>query len=83
MGLLGRPGQERGDVLGELASGRGRAVRVLDDVVVERLGHGDPAAGEVRVVVEALLGLDARGRIVIARQQRVQIVLFSYSRLEI
>lgn len=65
--FFGRPSQKLGDVLGELTGGSSRAVRVLDDIVVERLGHGNPAAVEIRIVVQALFRLDASRRIMIAR----------------
>ena len=40
--------------LGLLRLGGGGAVVVLDATIVEHLGHGDGAAGEVGVVVQAL-----------------------------
>jgi hypothetical protein len=48
----------------------GGAVIILDPPVREHLGHGDGAAGEVGVVVQALAHAHARGGVAVAQQQR-------------
>lgn len=48
---LGGPFQERGHVLGYLAGSGWGAILILNDLIVQRLRHGNGAAGEVRVVV--------------------------------
>ena len=72
---LGGPVEELDDVLGLLGDGGGGTVLVLDSTVVERRGHGDGAAGEVRVVVEAgHHGLAGRG-VAVAGEEVEEVVL--------
>jgi hypothetical protein len=75
LGVRG-PGEELGDVFGELGGVVGGSVLVLDDLVVDGTGHGDGAAREVRVVVQALTDVDARGRVVVASQEGENVILF-------
>lgn len=72
---LGRPLQESADVFGELAQCGGCAIAVLDDLVVQCLGHADGHTGKVRVVVLALRHLETRRGVAVAGQQREHIVL--------
>ena len=72
---LGCPVQERDDVLRELRGRRRGAVLVLDEAVEDDTGHGDGATGEVRVVVHALTDLDTSGRVDVAGQERVDVIL--------
>ena len=71
----GGPGQEGAHVLGQLGLRGGRAVLVLDNLVVERRIHADSSAGVVRVEALAVLQLYSRRGVTVPIQKMVDIVL--------
>ena len=76
----GGPGQEGAHVLGQLGLGGGGPVIVLDNLVVERSGHTDSSTRVVRVEVLAFPQLDTCGRIAVAVEKMVDVVLVSVSK---
>ena len=71
---LGRPHQEGGDVLAVLLDRLRRAVVVGDLAGEQRLRHREVMAGEVLVVERAGRNGDAGGRVLVALQQRRDVV---------
>ena len=80
---LRRPGEEDGHVAGVLSEGHGRAVHVLDGLVVEGLRHGDLLALVEVVEAHAVGELHPLGRLVlVAGHQRVEVVRTALPRLD-
>ena len=79
---LGRPREEDGHIFSHLRGRRGRAVVIVDCAIVERRRHADPATRKVRVVVLRLARRDARGHILVARQQRENVVSAAVASLD-
>jgi len=72
---LSSPPEEGADILGALAGSGRRTIFILQDLVVEGLGHADGATREVGVVVQALPHGDACRGVTVARQQGKNVVL--------
>src|SRR6266699_3198423 len=71
---LGRPHQEGGDVLAILLDRLRRSVLVGDLTIEQRLRHGEVVAGKIFVVEGAGRDGGAGGRVLIAAQQRRDVI---------
>mmetsp|Transcript_19504 Transcript_19504/g.44838 ORF Transcript_19504/g.44838 Transcript_19504/m.44838 type:complete len:218 (+) Transcript_19504:102-755(+) len=71
---LGRPREERADVLGHLRCSSGSSVFILNGAVVQRHRHADPTASKVRVVVLCVARWDTRRRILVPGEERKDII---------
>ena len=67
----------------DLRGGARDAILVLDRAVRERHGHADPAAREVGVVVLRVALRQAGGRVLVAGEQRKDIVGAADARLRV
>eukprot|EP01136_Pigoraptor_vietnamica_P009267 Opistho-1_new@45585 len=81
LGLRG-PREERHNILRHLARRRGGAVRIINHVVIQRAGHADRSAGEVRVVVQPLAKRHAARRLSVPRHQGQNVVPAAVPRLD-
>jgi len=80
---LGGPVEELDDVLGHLRGGRGRAVFVINQAVVQHARHCDAGAREVGVEVETALHDGARRRLIrVASQEGEDVVAAAVAGLD-
>lgn len=72
---LSSPAEEDGDILGHLRGCCGGAILIFNQAIVQDTGHTNGTTREVRVEVESLTDFNTRWGILVASQERIDIVL--------